>query len=70
MGEKILLGYLRLRLLNEKVAKSSSSLLSVSLPLNVAVPPPTATSVVIPLLPTPVAPLKVPKPSNMKKSYV
>ena len=73
VGEKILPGYLKLRLLNEKaVEKSSSSSYSVSLPSNMVVPPPppTATSVVISPLPIPVAPLKVPKPSNIKKSYV
>jgi len=72
VGEKILPGYLKLRLLNEKaVEKSSSSSHSVSLPSNMVVPPPlTATSAVISPLPIPVAPLKVPKPSNMKKLYV
>jgi len=72
MGEKILPWYLRLRLLNEKAAEKSSSLPSVSLPSNMVVPPPppTATSAAIPPLSTPVAPLKVPKPSNVKKLYV
>ena len=71
-GEKILPKYLRLELLNEKVVeKSSSSLPSISLLLNMAVPPPpsTATSVAILLLSILVASLKVSKPSNMKKSY-
>jgi len=73
VDEKILPGYKRFGLVNEKVVeKSSSSLPSVSLPSNMVAPspPPTATSAAIPPLLTSGAPLKVLKPSNMKKSYV
>ena len=73
VGEKILSEYKRFGLVNEKVVeKSSSSSPSISLPSNMVAPPPppTATSAAIPPLPTPGAPLKVLKSSNMKKLYV
>ena len=73
MGKKILPRYLKLGLLKENVMeKSPSSLSSIFPSLNMAVssPLPTATSAAIPPPPTSVAPQKVTKPSNMKKSYV
>jgi len=68
VGEKIVPGYMKLGLLNDKTAEVSSSP-STSLPSNTAVPPPTTNPVATPPLPTLVVPQKVPKPSNMKKSY-
>ena len=67
-GEKIVPGYMKLGLSNDKTAEDSS-LPSTSLPSNMAVPPPTTNPVATPPLPTSVVPQKVPKPSNMKKSY-
>jgi len=68
VGEKIVPGYIKLRLSNDKTAEDSS-LLSTSLPSNMAVPPPTTNPVATPPLSISVVPQKVPKPSNMKKSY-
>ena len=68
IGEKIIPGYMKLRLLNDKTAEDSSSP-SASLPSNMAVSPPTTNLVAtLPLL-TSVVPQKVPKSSNMKKVY-
>ena len=70
MSEKILSRYLKLRLLNEKAAeKSSFSFSSTSLPPNVIVSSPIATFAATSPLSTSVAPQKISKPSNMKKSY-
>ena len=58
MGEKILPSYLKHELLKENIMeKSSSSLSSISLPLNATVSPPrpTATSAAVPPLLTSVA---------------
>ena len=68
VGEKIVPGYMKLGLLNDKTVEVSSSP-STSLPSNTAVPPPTTNPVATPPLPTLVVPQKVPKPLNMKKSY-
>jgi len=68
VGEKIIPGYMKLRLLNDKTVEDSSSP-STSLPSNMAVPLPTTNPVATPPLSTSVVPQKVPKPSNMKKSY-
>jgi len=68
VGEKIVPGYMKLGLLNDKTAEDSF-LPSTSLPSNMAVPPPTTNPVAIPPLSTSVVPQKVPKPSNMKKLY-
>ena len=68
VGKKIILGYMKLRLLNEKTAEDSSSPLT-SLPSNMIVSPPTTNPVATSPLPTSVVPQKVPKPSNMKKLY-
>ena len=73
MGEKFLSGYLKHGLLKENMTeKFSSSSSSISLPLNVVVSSPrsTTTSPAVLPLPTSMAPQKVPKPSNTKKSYV
>ena len=68
MGEKIVSGYMKLGLANDKTTEKSS-LSSTSLPLNTAVSPLTINSVTIPSPQTSVVPQKVPKPSNMKKLY-
>ena len=68
IGEKIVPRYIKLGLSNDKTAENSSSP-STSLPSNMAVPPPVTNPVAIPPLPTSVVSQKVPKPSNMKKSY-
>jgi len=68
IGEKIVPGYIKLGLPNDKTAEDSSSS-STSLPSNTAVPSPTTNPVATPPLPISVVPQKVPKPSNMKKSY-
>jgi len=68
IGEKIVSGYMKLGLSNDKTVENSSSP-STSLPLNMAVPSPNTNSVATPSLPTSVVPQKIPKPSNMKKSY-
>ena len=68
VGEKIVLGYMKFGLLNDKTAEDSSSS-STSLPSNTAVPPPTTNPVATLPLPTSVIPQKVSKSSNMKKSY-
>ena len=68
MGEKIIPGYMKLRLVNNKTAEKSS-LSSTSLPSNTAVPPPPINSVTTPPPQTSVVPQKVSKPSNMKKLY-
>ena len=59
---------MKLRLVNNKMAEKSS-LSSTSLPSNTVVPPPPTNSVTTPPPQTSVVPQKVPKPSNMKKSY-
>ena len=63
---------LEMSLKENAMEKSSSSLSSISPPLNTAVSPPhpTATSAAVLSLPISVAPQKVPKPSNMKRLYV
>ena len=68
MGEKIVSRYMKLRLVNDKMAEKSF-LSSTSLPSNMAVPPPSTNSVTTPSPQMSVVPQKVPKPSNMKKSY-
>ena len=68
VGEKIVPGYIKLGLVNNKTAEKSS-LSSTSLPLNTAVPPPPTNSITTLPPQTSVVPQKVPKPSNMKKSY-
>ena len=68
MGEKIVSGYMKLGLVNNKTAEKSS-LSSTSLPSNMAVPLPPINSVTTPSPQTSVVPQKVPKPSNMKKLY-
>ena len=68
VGEKIVPGYMKLRLSNDKTAEDSSSP-SISLPSNTAVPPPTTNPITTPPFPTSIVPQKIPKPSNMKKSY-
>jgi len=68
MGEKIVPGYMKLGLANDKTAENPSPP-STSLPSNMAVPPPPPNPVPAPLPQVLVVPQKVPKPSNMKKSY-
>ena len=68
IGKKIIPGYIKHGLVNDKMAEKSS-LSSTSLPSNIAVPPPPTNSVTTPPPQTLVVPQKVPKPSNMKKSY-
>jgi len=68
VGEKIVSGYIKLGLVNDKTAEKSS-LSSTSLPSNTAVPLPPTNSVITPPPQTSVVPQKVPKPSNMKKLY-
>ena len=68
IGEKIVPGYMKLRLLNDKTAEDSSSP-STSLPSNMAVPLPITNPVATLPLSTSVVSQKVSKPSNMKKSY-
>jgi len=68
IGEKIIPGYMKLRLSNDKTVEDSSSS-STPLPSNIAVSLPTTNSVATPPLPTLVVSQKVPKPSNMKKLY-
>ena len=68
ISEKIIPGYMKLRLSNDKIAEDSSSP-STSLPSNMAVLPPTTNPAATTPLPTSVVSQKVPKPSNMKKSY-
>jgi len=68
MGEKIVPEYMKLGLVNDKTAEKSS-LFSTSLPSNMVVPPPPTNSVTTPPPQMSVVPQKVPKPSNMKKSY-
>ena len=68
MGEKIIPGYMKLRLVNNKTAEKSS-LSSTSLLSNTAVPSPPINSVTTPPPQTSVVPQKVSKPSNMKKLY-
>jgi len=69
MGEKIVPGYMKLGLANDKTAEKPSPP-STSLPSNTAVPSPPPNPVPAPLPQVSVVPQKVPKPSNMKKSYV
>ena len=69
VGEKIIPGYMKLGLLNNKTVEDSSSP-SISLPSNMAVPPPTTNPVATLPLPISVVPQKVSKPSNMKKSVL
>jgi len=59
---------MKLRLSNDKTAEDSSSP-SISLLSNTAVPPSTTNPITTPPFPTSIVPQKVPKPSNMKKSY-
>ena len=68
VGEKIIPGYMKLGLLNDKTAENSSSS-STALLSNTAVPPTTTNSVASPPPYTSTVPQKVPKPSNIKKSY-
>jgi len=68
MGEKIVPGYIKLRLVNNKMAEKSS-LSSTSLPSNMTVPPPSTNSVTTLPPQMSVVPQKIPKPSNMKKLY-
>ena len=68
VGEKIVPGYIKLGLANNKTA-DNPSLPSISLLSNMAVPPPPPNPVPAPLPQALVVPQKVPKPSNMKKSY-
>ena len=68
VGEKIVPGYMKLGLANDKMAENPS-LPSTSLPSNMAVSPPPPNPVPAPLPQVSVVPQKVPKPSNMKKSY-
>jgi len=68
VGEKIVPGYIKLRLSNDKTVEDSS-LSSTFLPSNMAVFSPTTNPVATLPLSTSVVPQKVPKPSNMKKSY-
>ena len=68
VGEKIIPGYMKLGLLNDKTAENSSSS-STALLSNTAVPPTTTNSVASPPPYTSMVSQKVPKPSNMKKSY-
>ena len=68
MGEKIVARYMKLRLVNNKMAEKSS-LSSTSLPSNMVVPLPPTNSVTTPPPQMSVVPQKVPKPSNMKKLY-
>ena len=69
VGEKIVPGYMKLGLANDKMAEKSS-LSSTSLLSNMVVPPPPTNSVTTPPPQALVVPQKVPKPSNMKKLYV
>ena len=68
VGEKIVPGYIKLGLANNKTAENPS-LPSTSLLSNMAVPPPPPNPVPAPPPQVLVVPQKVPKPSNMKKSY-
>ena len=68
VGEKIVPGYMKLGLANDKMAENPS-LPSTSLLSNMAVPPPPPNPVPAPPPQVSVVPQKVPKPSNMKKSY-
>ena len=68
MGKKIVPGYMKLGLANNKTAKKPSPP-STSLPSNMAVPSPPPNPVPAPPPQVSVVPQKVPKPSNMKKSY-
>jgi len=68
VGQKIVPRYMKLGLVNDKIAEKSS-LSSTSLPSNMAVPPPPTNSVTTPPPQTSVVSQKIPKPSNMKKSY-
>ena len=68
MGKKIVPGYMKLGLANNKTAKKPSPP-STSLPSNTAVPSPPPNPVPAPPPQVSVVPQKVPKPSIMKKSY-
>ena len=69
VGKKIIPGYMKHGLVNDKMAEKSS-LSSTSLLSNMAVLPPLTNSVTTLPPQTSVVPQKIPKPSNMKKSYV
>jgi len=68
MGKKIVPRYMKLGLVNDKTAEKSS-LSSISLLLNTAVPSPPTNFVTTPPPQMSVIPQKVPKPSNIKKLY-
>jgi len=68
MGKKIVSEYIKLRLANNKTVEKPSPP-STSLPSNTAVPSSLPNSVLAPLPQMLVVPQKVPKLSNIKKSY-
>ena len=68
VGKKIIPRYMKLRLANNKTVEKPSPP-STSLPSNIAVPSPPPNPVPAPPPQVSVVPQKVPKPSNMKKSY-